>query len=70
MSWFRHRDGNYIYSLRSRADSGIDVSAIAKKYGGGGHKNAAGFKLEYLILDERVRVHMQVKETLKIKVQS
>lgn len=33
-----------IYSLRSTND-GIDVSAIAKKMGGGGHRNAAGFKL-------------------------
>ena len=31
-----------IWSLRSRAD-GVDVSDVAKKFGGGGHKNAAGF---------------------------
>lgn len=31
-----------IWSLRSRAD-GVDVSEIAKRFGGGGHKNAAGF---------------------------
>lgn len=31
-----------VFSLRSRGD--FDVSAIAKQYGGGGHKNAAGFK--------------------------
>jgi hypothetical protein len=31
------------YSLRSRDDR-ADVSAIAKKFGGGGHRNAAGFK--------------------------
>jgi hypothetical protein len=30
-----------IWSLRSRGD--FDVSEIAKKFGGGGHKNAAGF---------------------------
>ena len=30
-------------SLRSVRD--FDVSEIAKKYGGGGHKNAAGFNL-------------------------
>lgn len=30
-------------SLRSR-DGGVDVGAVAKKYGGGGHKNAAGLK--------------------------
>ena len=31
-----------IFSLRSR-DDGVDVSEIAKKYGGGGHRQAAGF---------------------------
>ncbi len=31
-----------MWSLRSR--KGFDVSAIAKKYGGGGHAQAAGFK--------------------------
>ena len=32
------------FSLRSRAPDGLDVSEIAKLYGGGGHRNAAGFK--------------------------
>lgn len=32
------------FSLRSR-DNGIDVSEIAKLYGGGGHPRAAGFKV-------------------------
>lgn len=36
-----------IFSLRSAQATGIDVSVIAKKYGGGGHKNAAGFKLPH-----------------------
>ena len=31
-----------IFSLRS-TDDGMDVSAIAKSYGGGGHRNASGF---------------------------
>lgn len=38
-------DGNikmWKYSLRS-IDTGPDISIIAKKYGGGGHRNAAGF---------------------------
>jgi len=34
-------DGKRLYSLRSIGD--FDVSAIAKEFGGGGHKNAAGF---------------------------
>jgi hypothetical protein len=33
------------FSLRSRGEGGADVSAIAKSYGGGGHKNAAGFQV-------------------------
>jgi oligoribonuclease NrnB/cAMP/cGMP phosphodiesterase (DHH superfamily) len=33
------------FSLRS-TDAGIDVSEIAKAYGGGGHRNAAGFKMQ------------------------
>lgn len=34
------------YSLRSN-DAGLDVSMIAKAYGGGGHRNASGFKLPH-----------------------
>jgi oligoribonuclease NrnB/cAMP/cGMP phosphodiesterase (DHH superfamily) len=37
------KTGDVIVSLRSIGD--YDVSAIAKHYGGGGHKNAAGFKI-------------------------
>ncbi len=33
-----------VFSLRS-TDDGLDVSAIAKQYGGGGHEHAAGFRL-------------------------
>ena len=33
-----------VFSLRSRED-GADVSAIAKSYGGGGHRNASGFRM-------------------------
>lgn len=33
-----------VFSLRSRGAGGADVSEIAKKYGGGGHRNAAGFQ--------------------------
>ena len=35
-----------VFSLRS-TDEGLDVSAIAKQYGGGGHRNASGFRLSY-----------------------
>jgi oligoribonuclease NrnB/cAMP/cGMP phosphodiesterase (DHH superfamily) len=35
-----------IFGLRS-TDAGIDVSGIAKQYGGGGHRNAAGFTVPF-----------------------
>jgi bifunctional oligoribonuclease and PAP phosphatase NrnA len=36
----QEKDGEYRVSLRSKGD--IDIGAVAKEYGGGGHKNAAG----------------------------
>ena len=35
-----------VFSLRSQ-DDGMDVSEIAKQYGGGGHKHASGFRVSY-----------------------
>lgn len=35
-----------VFSLRS-TDDGMDVSEIAKAYGGGGHRNASGFRLPH-----------------------
>lgn len=35
-----------VFSLRS-SDDGLDVSEIAKQYGGGGHRNASGFRVPY-----------------------
>ena len=35
-----------IFSLRS-SENGADVSEIAKKFGGGGHKHAAGFSIPF-----------------------
>ncbi len=44
MSWFKRGDGLFQASLRSE-NHRVDVSEIAKKYGGGGHRNAAGFQV-------------------------
>lgn len=41
--YFEAKPGIWQYSLRSRGD--FDVSALAKRFGGGGHKNAAGFSV-------------------------
>ena len=42
--WFELPSGERVYSLRAVAESNVDVSEIAKAFGGGGHKNAAGFR--------------------------
>lgn len=40
-----HAYGGTTFSLRS-ADDRLDVSVIAERYGGGGHRNAAGFRYD------------------------
>lgn len=44
-AWRQGPNGSRIYSLRSAPD-GIDVSEVAKLYGGGGHAHSAGFTVE------------------------
>ena len=43
---YNGKSGNWSYSMYSKT---TDVSVIAKKYGGGGHKGASGFTLDRLI---------------------
>lgn len=43
-AWFQRSDGRIQWSLRSR-DGGIDVSEVAKKRGGGGHRNSSGYEV-------------------------
>lgn len=42
--WMQYEDGRVGVSLRS--GGGVDVSKIAQKFGGGGHKTSAGFNLK------------------------
>lgn len=44
-TYFIDAEGWAVFSLRSRGEQGLDVADIAKRYGGGGHKNAAGFRI-------------------------
>lgn len=43
--YFEVEKGRFQYSLRSRGD--FDVSEVAKRFGGGGHKSAAGFTSDW-----------------------
>lgn len=54
-------NGNWVFSLRSSVD-GLDVSEIARAYGGGGHKHAAGFTLTSFdaISDSKIHGEAQV----------
>lgn len=47
VGWFQRGDGQISYSLRSRGD--FDVSKLAERFGGGGHKGAAGFRLRWKV---------------------
>lgn len=49
LGWSQCGDGMYRYSMRSSGPEGVDVADIAKKYGGGGHKNAAGFQSKTML---------------------
>lgn len=49
---FSYKAGVWKYSLYCFPLSGIDVSKIAVKYGGGGHAGAAGFQSEKYLLQE------------------
>ncbi len=48
--YFRSSDGVWQFSLRS-TDSRVDVSEVAAGFGGGGHRNAAGFQVGRLPWD-------------------
>jgi len=43
MGWFQRADGIFQYSLRSRGEGSVDVAELARRHGGGGHAQAAGF---------------------------
>jgi oligoribonuclease NrnB/cAMP/cGMP phosphodiesterase (DHH superfamily) len=48
LTYFIGTDGNPVFSFRSLGD--MDVSALAKGFSGGGHKNAAGCKVTLGVL--------------------
>lgn len=57
IDWSNAIDGKITLSLRG-SDS-CDVSAIAKKYGGGGHKGAAGFTIPIIQLSTIIKGYQE-----------
>ncbi len=50
-AYYRLNDESIKFSLRS--NSNFDVSILAEKFGGGGHKKAAGFEIPFEHFDGR-----------------
>jgi phosphoesterase RecJ-like protein len=61
-------DGDIHVSMRSKYD--VDVRAIAARHGGGGHKNAAGFRLTGPLSAVRDSVIREMTEAIVIGVQT
>jgi phosphoesterase RecJ-like protein len=61
-------DGDIHVSMRSKYD--VDVRAIAARHGGGGHKNAAGFKLKGPLDAIREGVLNELAEAIEIGARS
>lgn len=58
-------EGAWKVSLRSKGE--VDVACIAEKFGGGGHKNAAGFQIEGDLEAAKRAVIATVKKCLILK---
>jgi phosphoesterase RecJ-like protein len=61
-------DGDIHVSMRSKYD--VDVRAVAARHGGGGHKNAAGFKLTGQLSAARDGVIKEMTEAIALGVQT
>jgi len=61
-------DGDIHISMRSKYD--VDVRAVAARHGGGGHKNAAGFKLKGPLTAVRDGVIEELEQAIALGVQT
>ena len=61
-------DGDIHVSMRSKYD--VDVRSIAARHGGGGHKNAAGFKVKGPVDAVRDGILRELSDAITIGVQS
>lgn len=55
------REGDRLLSITFRSKGSIDVSSIAQKFGGGGHKNAAGCRMKISIDEAKNKILPEIK---------
>ena len=61
----QEQDGEYRVSLRSKGE--IDIGAVAKTFGGGGHKNAAGCTVRGSIDDLQKQMVEKVERAIELQ---
>ena len=62
---FIRQDSELTCTCGFRSRDKIDVSAIAAKFGGGGHKNAAGLSIDGKIKDVSEKICLEFAKVLK-----
>ncbi len=62
---FIRQDTELTCTCGFRSRDKIDVSAIAAKFGGGGHKNAAGLSIDGKIADVKEKIFQEFKKVLQ-----
>ena len=63
---FVYSYGKNIYKFSMRAgDDSVDVSKVAQQYGGGGHKGAAAFVLDYDGIDKLIVKTINIKKDIE-----
>ncbi|MFQ5465900.1 MAG: bifunctional oligoribonuclease/PAP phosphatase NrnA [Thermodesulfobacteriota bacterium] len=57
-------EGTYKVSLRSKGE--VDVARVAERFGGGGHRNAAGFTIKGSLDEVKRKILETLKETMPL----
>ena len=61
---YKYSKGVYKFSMRAGDDS-VDISKIANEYGGGGHKGAAAFVMDYDGIDNLIIGTIDIKKEIE-----
>ena len=62
---YSYENNLYKFSMRNSENDAYDLSEIAKKYGGGGHKNAAAFVMDYDGIDNLILGTINIRNDIR-----